>query len=57
LQSVNDITESSGSVFADLGLPNPEQEIMKARLMLLIYPIIRERGLTQTQAAGASNLS
>jgi predicted XRE-type DNA-binding protein len=47
------ITESSGNVFADLGLPNPEQEMMKARLTLQIYRIIRERGLTQVQAAKA----
>src|SRR3954451_10661406 len=45
------ITESSGNVFADLGLPNPEQEMMKARLTLQIYRIIRVRGLTQAQAA------
>ena len=45
------ITESSGNVFADLGLPNPEQEMMKARLTLQIFRIIRERGLTQAQAA------
>jgi len=47
------ITESSGNVFRDLGLPNPEQEMMKARLTLQIYRIIRTRGLTQTQAAKA----
>jgi predicted XRE-type DNA-binding protein len=45
------ISESSGNVFADLGLPKPEQELMKARLTLQIYRIIRERGLTQVQAA------
>jgi predicted XRE-type DNA-binding protein len=45
------ITESSGNVFADLGLPNPEQEMMKARLTLQIYRIVRERGLQQAQAA------
>jgi predicted XRE-type DNA-binding protein len=45
------ITESSGNVFADLGLPNPEQEMMKARLTLEIYRIIRERSLTQAEAA------
>ena len=44
-------TESSGNVFADLGLANPEQELMKARLTLQIYHIIRDRNLTQTQAA------
>jgi predicted XRE-type DNA-binding protein len=45
------ITESSGNVFADLGLANPEQELMKARLTLQIYHIIHQRGLTQTEAA------
>src|SRR5437868_950086 len=44
------ITESSCNVFADLGLPNPEQELMKARLTLQIYKIIKARGLTQAQA-------
>ena len=47
----SNITESSGNVFADLGLPNPEQEMIKARLTLQIYRIIRGRGLTQTEAA------
>jgi predicted XRE-type DNA-binding protein len=45
------ITPSSGNVFRDLGLPNPEQEMMKTRLTLQIYRIIRERGLSQAQAA------
>jgi predicted XRE-type DNA-binding protein len=40
----------SGNVFADLGLPNPEQELLKARLTLQIYKIGRERGLTQAKA-------
>ena len=44
------ITESSGNVFADLGLANPEQELLKARLMLQIYRTTKERKLTQTQA-------
>ena len=47
------ITESSGNVFADLGLPNPEQELMKAELTLQIYRIIKQRGLTQVEAAKA----
>ena len=28
------VTEGSGNVFADLGLPNPEQELLKAQLTL-----------------------
>ena len=47
------ITEGSGNVFADLGLPNAEQELLKAQLTLQIYRIIKQRGLTQTQAANA----
>jgi predicted XRE-type DNA-binding protein len=45
------VTEGSGNVFADLGLRNPEQELLKARLTLQIYRIIRERKMTQTEAA------
>ena len=42
--------DSSGNVFADLGLPHPEQEQIKARLTLQIYKLIKERGLTQAEA-------
>ena len=44
------ITVSSGNVFADLGLANPEQEMLKARLTLQIYRTIKGRKLTQMQA-------
>lgn len=44
------VAEGSGNVFADLGLPHAEQELMKARLTLQIYRIIQKRGLTQTEA-------
>ncbi len=42
--------ESSGNVFADLGFPNPERELLKAHLSLEIYQIIKRRKLTQKQA-------
>ena len=45
------VTRSSGNVFADLGLPHPEQELLKAHLTLQIYRLIKSRGLTQTEAA------
>lgn len=45
------VTESTGNVFGDLGFPNPEQELMKARLTLEIYRIIGKRELTQVEAA------
>jgi predicted XRE-type DNA-binding protein len=44
------ITGSSGNVFADLGLANPEQELLKARLTLQIYRTIKDRKLTQVEA-------
>lgn len=43
-------TKSSGNVFADLGLPHPEQELLKARLTLQIYRLIKGRGLRQVEA-------
>ena len=39
----------SGNVFADLGLPRPEQELLKAQLTLQIYHLIKQRGITQTE--------
>ena len=44
------VEKSSGNVFADLGLPHPEQELLKAQLTLRIYRLIKARGLTQAQA-------
>ena len=38
------------NVFADLGLPNPEQELLKAQLTLQIYRLVKARKLTQAQA-------
>jgi predicted XRE-type DNA-binding protein len=46
-----DYTISSGNVFADLGLPNPEELLAKAELANKITVLIRKRGLTQAQAA------
>jgi predicted XRE-type DNA-binding protein len=51
--SYTPVMEGSGNVFADLGLPNADQELLKAQLTLQIYRIIKQRGLTQTQAAQA----
>ena len=42
--------KSSGNVFADLGIPHPEQELLKAKLTLRIYRLIKQRGITQTEA-------
>ena len=42
---------SSGNVFADLGLADAEEHLVKAGLVVKIDRIIRQRGLTQTAAA------
>ena len=42
---------SSGNVFADLGLADAEEHLIKAGLVVKIDRIIRQRGLTQTAAA------
>jgi predicted XRE-type DNA-binding protein len=39
------------NVFSDLGLPCPEQELLKARLTLRIYKLIKQRDITQAKAA------
>ena len=44
-------TESSGNVFADLGLADAGTRLAKAELARSITAIIQERGLTQREAA------
>lgn len=42
---------SSGNVFADIGLPDAETHHLKAKLVLKIDRLMRERGLKQVAAA------
>ena len=50
-RNASGITPGSGNVFADLGLPNPEQELLKAQLTLRIHSILKASGLPQVQMA------
>lgn len=43
--------KSSGNVFVDFGIPNADEHLVKADLAFKIRQILRERGLTQTEAA------
>jgi predicted XRE-type DNA-binding protein len=45
------VIESSGNVFADLELPDADQELLKARLALQIHAILKDSGMTQTEIA------
>jgi predicted XRE-type DNA-binding protein len=46
-----DHEKSSGNVFADLGFPHSEQELVKAKLTVQIYRLLKHQGLTQAEAA------
>jgi predicted XRE-type DNA-binding protein len=45
------VEESSGNVFADIGLPDAEERLAKAELALRIAETVRARRLTQVRAA------
>ena len=46
-----EVSKSSGNVFADLGLPRPEETLAKAELARKIAEIIGQRRLSQVKAA------
>ena len=52
----HDVQRGSGNVFADLGLPNPQEALMKAELARRIDEVVRARRLTQAQAAGVMGI-
>jgi predicted XRE-type DNA-binding protein len=45
------ITRSSGNVYADLGLKNPDEHALKSELVRQIAAVMKDQGLTQTAAA------
>ena len=45
------VERGSGNVFADLGHPEADAHLLKADLVTRIDTIIRQRGITQTEAA------
>jgi predicted XRE-type DNA-binding protein len=49
--------ESSGNVFADLGLPDSEERMLKAGIVVELRRLIKERGLTQVKAAKLVGIS
>lgn len=48
---MTEVTPGSGNVFADLGLKNPEELLAKAELTYRLTRRIKQRDLTQKQAA------
>ena len=52
-----EVTYGTGNVFADIGLPEPDKYLARSSLMSLVTDIIKERDLTQTEAAKLLGLS
>jgi predicted XRE-type DNA-binding protein len=50
-------TESSGNVFADLGVPNPEEALAKAKIVSKIHDIIKKKKLIQAKVAKILKIS
>lgn len=46
-----EITKSSGNVFRDAGLPNPEERETKVRIAFVLNTILARLGLTQQKIA------
>src|ERR1039458_10627033 len=51
LPTMEELCQSGGNVFAKVGLLHPEQELLKALLTIQLCRIIKERHMTQVQAA------
>lgn len=51
------VVRSSGNVFADLDLPNPDEHRLKADLVIQIGKLIKLYGITQAQAAERMGVS
>jgi predicted XRE-type DNA-binding protein len=45
------IEEGSGNVFADLGLPEADDLLLKSQIVIELHGLMRERRLTQTETA------
>ncbi len=44
-------TRSSGNVFEDIGVANPEQHLLKAKVVHFLGKLIEHSGMTQSAAA------
>ncbi len=51
------VERGSGNVFADLGHPEADAHLLKAELVSRIDAIVRQRGITQTEAGRLLGLS
>ena len=51
-----EVHDSTGNIFEDMGMTNPGERLAKAELARVIRKIVKERGLTQSEAAALLGL-
>jgi predicted XRE-type DNA-binding protein len=51
VEAVEPVEMGSGNVFADLGLPNPDERHLRVQLALRLNDLLKAEGLTQAAAA------
>jgi predicted XRE-type DNA-binding protein len=56
-KSATKVQAGSGNIFADLGLPDAEDLLLKSKIVVEVHRLIRQRKLTQTVAAKLVGIS
>ncbi|HEX9871753.1 MAG TPA: helix-turn-helix transcriptional regulator [Candidatus Tectomicrobia bacterium] len=56
VRSLKKVQRGSGNIFGDIGIAHPERVMTRAQAMFRIAKIIKERGLTQEEAATLLNI-
>ena len=52
-----EVHESRGNIFADLGLPDPDNHFLKAQIVAELYRLTNDRKLTQDKAGALMGIS
>ena len=53
----DEVYESAGNIFADLGLPDAENHFLKAQIVAELYRLANQRKLTQAKAGALMGIS
>jgi|SRR5712692_1321005 len=51
------VEAGGGNIFADLGLPDAEELLLKSKIVVELHRLVKERKLTQTAAAKLVGIS
>ena len=57
VEAVEPVESGSGNVFADLGLPDPDERHLRVQLALRLNDLLKAEGLTQAAAAKLLGIS